>query len=394
MSNLVDNFTKIAQSVRDEAGYKDPIAFAIGRVERGVVDKSAILSVNYAVVNFKESYLSAAVIIKALRECGVSVDFSGSEFVADFSKDVALKAWDLFKVFESEIEKHQNVKLVRAVLNELENAQNEGKFRVAFLFSDEKPKSVEAVYLKLYLLSQNKAELRSLCLDGAFGVLKNVAWDINGKPIELEYLRQNEIELKMRGEYPAILSVDKFPRFLSHVIPADNTRILETSKVRMGASLSAGTTIMPGAAYVNFNAGTTGSVMVEGRVSSSVVVGDGSDVGGGASILGVLSGTNGNPVGIGKNCLLGANSVTGIPLGDKCIVDAGIAILEGTKVFISEKDRKALSEINPKFSFDRELYKGLELANLNGLHFRQNSQTGQIIASASKRAIKLNEALH
>ncbi|KEA45685.1 2,3,4,5-tetrahydropyridine-2,6-carboxylate N-succinyltransferase [Campylobacter mucosalis] len=394
MSNLVDNFTKIAQSVRDEAGYKDPIAFAIGRVERGVVDKSAILSVNYAVVNFKESYLSAAVIIKALRERGVSVDFSGSEFVADFSKDVALKAWDLFKVFESEIEKHQNVKLVRAVLNELENAQNESKFRVAFLFSDEKPKSVEAVYLKLYLLSQNKAELRSLCLDGAFGVLKNVAWDINGKPIELEYLRQNEIELKMRGEYPAILSVDKFPRFLSHVIPADNTRILETSKVRMGASLSAGTTIMPGAAYVNFNAGTTGSVMVEGRVSSSVVVGEGSDVGGGASILGVLSGTNGNPVGIGKNCLLGANSVTGIPLGDKCIVDAGIAILEGTKVFISEKDRKALSEINPKFSFDRELYKGLELANLNGLHFRQNSQTGQIIASVSKRAIKLNEALH
>ena len=151
---------------------------------------------------------------------------------------------------------------------------------------------------------------------------------------------------------------------------------------------------MPGAAYVNFNAGTTGSVMIEGRVSSSVVVGEGSDVGGGASILGVLSGTNGNAVGIGKNCLLGANSVTGIPLGDKCIVDAGIAILEGTKVYVAAAEREKLARINPNFSFEREIYKGLELANLNGLHFRQNSQNGQITASASKRAIKLNEALH
>ena len=188
--------------------------------------------------------------------------------------------------------------------------------------------------------------------------------------------------------------MDKFPRYLSHVVPADNVRVLDTAKVRMGAHLAGGTTVMPGAAYVNFNAGTTGSVMIEGRVSSSVVVGEGSDVGGGASILGVLSGTNGNAVSIGKNCLLGANSVTGIPLGDKCIVDAGIAILEGTKVYIAAAEREKLAQINPNFSFAREIYKGLELANLNGLHFRQNSQNGQITASASKRAIKLNEALH
>ena len=270
----------------------------------------------------------------------------------------------------------------------------EDVFKIAFMFDDAKPKSVEIVYLKLYLLSLGRVPLRSLCLDGAFGVLQNVAWSVDGEPIELDWLRANEIKLKMSGCYPAILSVDKFPRYLSHVVPADNVRVLDTAKVRMGAHLAGGTTVMPGAAYVNFNAGTTGSVMIEGRVSSSVVVGEGSDVGGGASILGVLSGTNGNAVSIGKNCLLGANSVTGIPLGDKCIVDAGIAILEGTKVYIAAAEREKLARINPNFSFEREIYKGLELANLNGLHFRQNSQNGQITASASKRAIKLNEALH
>ena len=225
-------------------------------------------------------------------------------------------------------------------------------------------------------------------------MLQNVAWSVDGEPIELDWLRANEIKLKMSGCYPAILCVDKFPRYLSHVVPADNVRVLDTAKVRMGAHLAGGTTVMPGAAYVNFNAGTTGSVMIEGRVSSSVVVGEGSDVGGGASILGVLSGTNGNAVSIGKNCLLGANSVTGIPLGDKCIVDAGIAILEGTKVYIAAAEREKLARINPNFSFEREIYKGLELANLNGLHFRQNSQNGQICVALNVRAIKLNENLH
>ena len=200
--------------------------------------------------------------------------------------------------------------------------------------------------------------------------------------------------LKINHKYPKIDFVDKFPRFLAHIIPEDNTRVLESSKVRMGAALAGGTTIMPGAAYVNFNAGTTGACMVEGRVSSSVVVGEGTDIGGGASILGVLSGTSGNAIGIGKACLLGANSVTGIPLGDNCIVDAGIAVLEGTKFFISDENKAALSKLNPNFSFDKDIYKGLELANLNGLHFRMNSQTGQMSVSLNKKAIKLNEALH
>ncbi|OPA71981.1 2,3,4,5-tetrahydropyridine-2,6-carboxylate N-succinyltransferase [Campylobacter pinnipediorum subsp. caledonicus] len=394
LENISENFTQLCKNMQNSDGYKDPIAFSIARITRGKVDKNAILSADYSVVNFKENLLSAAAILLAFKQSGISLDFSKSELVLDFTKDVVKKAWEIFSVFENEIQKHKNVQVIKAVFDAINKDENSDKFRAVFIFEDEKPQSVEVVYLKLYLLSLNKAPLRSLCLDGAFGVLKNVAWDINNKPIELEWLRENEIELKMNGVYPAILSVDKFPRYLNHIIPSDNTRILETSKVRMGASLHPGTTIMPGAAYVNFNAGTTGSVMVEGRVSSSVIVGEGSDVGGGASILGVLSGTNGNPVSIGKNCLLGANSVTGIPFGDRCIIDAGIAILEGTKIFISEKDRKLLGDVNPDFKFDKDTYKGLELAGLNGLHFRQNSQTGQIVASISKRAIKLNEDLH
>jgi 2,3,4,5-tetrahydropyridine-2-carboxylate N-succinyltransferase len=227
--------------------------------------------------------------------------------------------------------------------------------------------------------------------------LPNVAWS-GREPIELEWLRTNEIELKLLGEYPTIDSVDKFPRFLSHVIPADNTRILESSKVRMGAQLAAGTTVMPGASYINFNAGTTGAVMVEGRISSSAIVAKGSDVGGGASILGVLSGTNGNPVGIGENTLLGANSVTGIPLGDGCIVDAGIAILEGTKIGIVPNQLSKIKEVNPNFTFknsdEMQFFKGLDLSGLNGIHFRQNSTNGMIMALRSQREVVLNSELH
>ena len=208
-------------------------------------------------------------------------------------------------------------------------------------------------------------------------------------------MRENEIELKINGTYPNIEAVDKFPRFLQHIIPEDNTRILDTSKVRFGAQLAAGTTVMPGASYINFNAGTEGPVMVEGRISSSAVVKEGADIGGGASILGVLSGTNGNPITIGKNTLLGANSVTGIPLGDGCIVDAGIAVLEGTKIYISEDEFSKIKEVNPSWNVEyKEYFKGLELAGLNGVHYRFDTTNGKMIAFRSRREVKLNEELH
>lgn len=390
----LDDLKKFTDEIRSQAGYKDPIAFAIGRSIKGKSAKT--ISVNYAVVNMNENYGSAAVLSWAIEKNGIKIDNSGSEFVAPINSAITADALNVFDFLldECEGDKHKNVQnllVVDEILNDGE-MENDVEFVVTFLYSDDAPKSVEAVYLKLYLLSLNKAEIRSLNLNGAFGLLPNLAWDSDGNPHELDHLRENEIWLKMKGWYPNIVSVDKFPRYLNHIIPSDNTRILDSAKVRMGAVLAPGTTVMPGASYINFNSGTTGPVMVEGRISSSVSVGDGSDVGGGASILGVLSGTNGNPISVGKRCLLGANSVTGVPLGDDCIIDAGIAILEGTKIYISDKE--ALEKVNSGFKFDKEIYKALELANLNGIHYRQNSQTGQIIASISKRAIKLNADLH
>jgi 2,3,4,5-tetrahydropyridine-2-carboxylate N-succinyltransferase len=275
----------------------------------------------------------------------------------------------------------------------ISNGSLEGEFKVVFIYNDAPLQSVEATYLKLYAISQAKVEIRGINLNGAFGALPNVAWS-NGQPIELDYLREFEIELKLSNEYPNIDFVDKFPRFLQHIIPADNTRILDTSKVRFGAQLAAGTTVMPGASYINFNAGTTGPVMVEGRISSSAVVGAGSDVGGGASILGVLSGTDGNPITIGKNTLLGANSTCGIPMGDGCILDGGLALFAGTKVYINAQELLKIKEVNQNSAISGELFKAKDLAGLNGIHFRQNSQTGQMTASRSTREIKLNADLH
>ena len=396
-----NDFKVLVNEIESQEGYRKPIGFGIARVDRGQLNPEKILQATFPVNNWNENFGSAAILIGALQESGVEVDFTSSEFVYDVKKKFIKHAMNAFTPYLNSAfgEAHKNVQVIKTLDWIAQNEEFKKKYRVVFLFEDDKPLSPEAVYLKLYAVSTGKAPLRSVNLTGAFGVLENVAWSF-GQPLELDWLRMHEIEMKLLGEYPLIESVDKFPRFLSHIIPANNTRILDTSKVRMGAQLHAGTTIMPGASYVNFNAGTTGAVMVEGRISSSVVVGRGSDVGGGASILGVLSGTNGNPVSIGENTLLGANSVTGIPLGDGCIVDAGIAILEGTKIGMSATDLAKIAEANPKAKLKKAgkeemvFFKGLELAGLHGIHFRQNSVNGMIIATRSKREIKLNSELH
>jgi 2,3,4,5-tetrahydropyridine-2-carboxylate N-succinyltransferase len=395
----VEEFKALIKKTESATGYRKPIGFGIARVDRGQLNSDKILQANFPVINWEENFGSAAVFVAALEEAGVEVDFTGSEFVCDVKKKFVKNAYKAFAPYLNEAsgDAHKNVQVI-SMLNWIRKSDElRDDYRLVFIFDDEALKSVEAVYLKLYALSSGKAALRSLNLNGAFGVLENVAWSM-GIPIELDWLRANEIEMKLQGTYPIIESVDKFPRFLSHVIPADNTRILDASKVRMGAQLSAGTTVMPGASYINFNAGTTGAVMVEGRISSSAIVGKGSDVGGGASILGVLSGTDGNPIAIGENTLLGANSVTGIPLGDGCIVDAGIAILEGTKIGVSPSQVTKIKDVNPSFtckdSNEIQFVKGLDLAGFNGVHFRQNSTNGMIIALRSQREVVLNSDLH
>jgi 2,3,4,5-tetrahydropyridine-2-carboxylate N-succinyltransferase len=386
-------FEKLVENIN---GYKKPLAFGIARVDLGQLNHDKVLQATYPVINWNENFGSAAVFIRSLIENGVDVNFEDSEFVAPINKafvDTALNYFGEELVSEAVGGKHKNIQVLK-VLKELFEEDDYDNYRICFLFEDAAPKSVESVYLKLYALSTRKVPLRSINLNGAFGILHNCAW-VGNVPIELEYLRANEIEMKLRDSFPEIEYVDKFPRFLSHIIPEENIRILDTSKVRFGAQLAPGTTVMPGASYINFNAGTEGPVMVEGRISSSAVVKEGADVGGGASILGVLSGTNGNPITIGRNTLLGANSVTGIPLGDGCIVDAGIAVLEGTKIYISEDEFEKIKEVNPGWSAEyKEYFKGLELAGLNGIHYRFDTTKGKMIAFRSRREVKLNEELH
>jgi len=388
-----DAFKALVAEVTSQEGYKEPMAFGIARVDRGQKNAEKILQANFGLINWKENFGSAAVFIKALQESNCAVDFSGSEFVATINDNFVQNAMAAFAPYLGEAtgDAHKNVQVIKA----LSHMQDIGKnFRIVFLFEDANPASVEAVYLKLYALSQSKAELRKVNLNGAFGILSNVAW-VGNTPYELEYLRDNEIELKLNGTYPTVDSVDKFPRYLQHIIPADNTRILEASKVRMGAQLAAGTTVMPGASYINFNAGTLGPVMVEGRISSSAIVGAGSDVGGGASILGVLSGTDGNPISIGENTLLGANSTCGIPLGDGCILDGGLAIVAGTKVKVAPAELEKIKAANPDAVLENKTtFRADEFQGLNGLHFRQDSTTGEIILKRSTREVKLNADLH
>lgn len=390
-------FKACIQEIQNTSGYKNPLAFGICRVDVGQQNSDKVLQATYPHINWNENFGSAAIFIKNAQEQGFTIDFNANEVIVPVTLKFLEGCLKAFTPYADEAygDAHKNIQVVSALYTQIkERGMREGEFRLVMIFADVPCVSVEATYLKLYALSTAKAPLRSLNLNGAFGALHNVAWS-EGQPIELEWLRENEIELKFANEYPKIDFVDKFPRFLQHIIPANNTRILDDSKVRFGAQLHAGTTIMPGASYVNFNAGTTGVSMVEGRISSSAVVGDGSDVGGGASILGVLSGTDGIPVTIGKNCLLGANSVTGIALGDGCIIDAGIAILAGTKVSITPDQLALIRTANPERTMKESiLFKGSELAGLNGLHFRQDSQNGALIVRRSTREIKLNADLH
>jgi 2,3,4,5-tetrahydropyridine-2-carboxylate N-succinyltransferase len=389
----VEGFKALVAEVESQKGYKKPIGFGIARVDRGQKNADKVLQAHYGLINWGENFGSSAVYVKALQESGISVDFSGSEFVTTINDEFIKNSLLAFEPFMGEARGsvHKNIQVIKTLANMEDVAKN---FRITFLFADENPQSVEAIYLKLYALSQSKVELRKINLNGAFGILANVAW-VGNTPYELEYLRDNEIEMKLNGTYPAVDSVDKFPRFLQHIIPDDNTRILEASKVRMGAQLASGTTVMPGASYINFNAGTLGAVMVEGRISSSAIVGAGSDIGGGASILGVLSGTDGNPISIGENTLLGANSTCGIPLGDACILDGGLAIFAGTKVMISDIELAKIIEANPDSNLEyKDIFRADELQSLNGLHFRQDSTTGKIVVNRSVREVKLNAELH
>jgi 2,3,4,5-tetrahydropyridine-2-carboxylate N-succinyltransferase len=239
----------------------------------------------------------------------------------------------------------------------------------------EPPRDAHDAYLRLHLLSHRLIKPHDANLDGLFGVLSNVVWTNHG-PCPVEGFEATRLRLRSRGPV-TVLGIDKFPRMVDYVVPS-GVRIGDADRVRLGAHLASGTTVMQ-EGFVNFNAGTLGSSMVEGRISAGVLVGDSSDVGGGASIMGTLSGGGQVTISIGERCLLGANAGVGISLGDDCVVEAGLYVTAGTKVTLP----------------DGRIVKARDLSGSAGMLLRRNSGTGTVeMVPREGIGIALNPALH
>ncbi|MCE8022603.1 2,3,4,5-tetrahydropyridine-2,6-dicarboxylate N-succinyltransferase [Billgrantia aerodenitrificans] len=249
-----------------------------------------------------------------------------------------------------------------------------------FIDSDVPPQSVPEVYLKLHLLSHRLVKPHGLDLTGMFGLLRNVAWTNEG-PIDIEELPARRLKARLEGRALSVDCVDKFPKMTDYVVPS-GVRIADTARVRLGAYLGEGTTVMH-EGFVNFNAGTEGPGMIEGRISAGVLVGKGSDLGGGCSTMGTLSGGGNIVIKVGEGCLIGANAGIGIPLGDRCTVEAGLYITAGAKVTLLDDQGQEVKTVAAR-----------ELAGQSDLLLRRNSQNGRIECLTNKSAIALNEALH
>ena len=245
--------------------------------------------------------------------------------------------------------------------------------------SEVPPNDVPSSYLRLHLLSHRLVKPNEINLEGIFGLLPTVAWTSDGPkdPNELDDILSKK---RVNNESLHIHSLDKFPCMTDYVIP-EGVRIADSHRVRLGAYFGEGTTVMH-EGFINFNAGTLGKSMVEGRISQGVIVGEGSDLGGSSSTMGTLSGGNEELISVGKDCLLGANSGLGIPLGDRCIIEAGLYITAGTKVeLIKSKDE--IKEV-----------KASELAFKDDLLFIRNSLTGTVQCKPNAKSVNLNEDLH
>jgi len=238
------------------------------------------------------------------------------------------------------------------------------------------PTDAADAYLRLHLLSHRLVRPHSINLDGIFGILPLVAWTSSG-PVPIDRLTETRLHLRRKGQHLTVHGVDRFPRMVDYVVPS-GVRIADADRVRLGAHLAPGTVVMH-EGFVNFNAGTLGTSMVEGRISAGVVVGDGSDIGGGASIMGTLSGGGTEVISVGAGCLIGANAGVGISLGDNCVVEAGLYVTGGSKVTLP----------------DGTTAKARELSGASDLLYRRNSQTGAIeVVQRTGTWGGLNSALH
>lgn len=251
---------------------------------------------------------------------------------------------------------------------------------VTVLATDDAPTSTPEAYLKLQLISHRLVKPHGTDLTGIFPLLPNVAWTNEGA-VDLDELPERQLMARLEGRVLEVNSVDKFPKMTDYVVPK-GVRIADTARVRLGAYVGEGTTIMH-EGFINFNAGTEGPGMIEGRISAGVFVGKGSDIGGGASTMGTLSGGGNIVISLGEGCLLGANAGVGIPLGDRCTVEAGLYITAGAKVEVLDDKGQIVDTV-----------KARDLAGQSDLLFRRHTTSGAVQCLTNKSAIALNEELH
>ncbi|PCJ24565.1 MAG: 2,3,4,5-tetrahydropyridine-2,6-dicarboxylate N-succinyltransferase [SAR86 cluster bacterium] len=306
--------------------------------------------------------------------CSFESGVNGYQEISTNTQNVlrsAIEAADDPTVFDSTCE------LLRSYENDEDTSQC---LIICILSTDTAPTTVPEAYFKLHLLSHRLAKPHSLNLDGLFAVLVNLAWTNQG-PIDIADLPHKQLEARLKNELLEVMSVDKFPKMTNYIVPT-GVRIAHTARVRLGAYIGEGTTVMH-EGFVNFNAGTEGPAMIEGRISAGVMVGANSDLGGGCSTMGTLSGGGTEIITVGQNCLIGANAGIGFPLADGCIIEAGLYVTAGTKVKL----------LNNKGEIEKTL-KAKELAGICNLLYRRNSISGAVECIPLKGTVSLNEELH
>ncbi|CAM3068609.1 2,3,4,5-tetrahydropyridine-2,6-dicarboxylate N-succinyltransferase [Pseudomonas floridensis] len=334
------------------------LAFGVGTQNR----EGAWLEVFYAQPVINPSAELIAAIAPAL-------GYTGGNQAITFNVDQSYKLADAVKSVDA---------TQAALLNRLAESH---KPLVATLLAEDAPlTSTPEAYLKLHLLSHRLVKPHDLNLTGIFPLLPNVAWTSQGA-VDLSELAERQLEARLKGELLEVFSVDKFPKMTDYVVPS-GVRIADSARVRLGAYIGEGTTVMH-EGFVNFNGGTEGPGMIEGRVSAGVFVGKGSDLGGGCSTMGTLSGGGNIVIKVGEGCLIGANAGIGIPLGDRNTVESGLYVTAGTKVALLDENNELV-----------KIVKARDLAGQNDLLFRRNSQTGAVECKTHKSAVELNEALH
>jgi len=384
--NTTEDFSAYIGQVEARSGYQKPIAFALGlRRRRG----ETTLDVFYPHINYETSYGTAAVIADVAGKSS----FGQNGYVV-LSPEQISEALDKFAPFIGDGKKHDNIDVLSSLSANSNSSNGYSDTDVIAYFMYDISTAVETPeegYFKTQCVSQLKAKPHQINCSGIFGKMNNIAWTNQG-PILPEDLAQVKISATLRGDELVVSHVDKFPYMVNYYIP-QGVRVVSGSQVRLGAHLSSGTTVMP-AGYVNFNAGTLGSAMIEGRVSGGVVVGNQSDIGGGASIMGTLSGGNKNVISIGENCLLGANAGTGISLGDGCTVAAGVYITAAAKVSLYNKEKQPVN-INGELVADGEnVVKGAVLDGRSYMLYYNDSMSGKLIGRPNTKTIELNESLH